>query len=87
MSLKLKILTEIKPTRILEIGTAVGYSASRFVQFAPEAIVDTIELDEARAKEAIENVKNIGIENQVNIFVNFLYSVKILHIVIHYVMI
>ena len=64
-----KILIQEKPTRILEIGTAVGYSASQFIRFAPDAIVDTIELDEERAKEAIENVRKIGIEKQVNILI------------------
>lgn len=64
-----EILEHEKPKKILEIGTAVGYSASRFVQFAPQAIVDTIELDEQRAKEAIQNVKKIGIEKNVNIII------------------
>lgn len=64
-----EILFQENPAKILEIGTAVGYSASQFVRFAPNAIVDTIELDEERAKEAKENVKKIGIENQINIFV------------------
>lgn len=64
-----KILEKENPERILEIGTAVGYSASRFVQHAPNAVVDTIELDEERAHEAIENVKKIGIEDKVNIFI------------------
>lgn len=64
-----EILLQENPAKILEIGTAVGYSASQFVRFAPHAIVDTIELDEERAKEAKENVKKIGIENQINIFV------------------
>ena len=64
-----EILEKEKPERILEIGTAVGYSASCFVAAAPNAIVDTIELDEARANEAIENVKKIGIEENVNIFI------------------
>ncbi len=64
-----KILEREKPQRILEIGTAVGYSASQFIRFAPNAIVDTIELDEQRASEASENVKKIGIEDKVNILV------------------
>lgn len=64
-----KILEQEKPQRILEIGTAVGYSASQFIRFAPNAIVDTIELDEQRASEARENVKKIGIEDKVNILV------------------
>ena len=62
-----EILEEEKPKRILEIGTAVGYSASRFIQYAPEAVVDTIELNEQMFKVATENIKKIGIESQVNI--------------------
>lgn len=63
------ILFEEKPTRILEVGTAVGYSASRFVQILPDVKVDTIELDEERAKEAIENIKNIGISDKINVMI------------------
>ena len=64
-----EILETEMPNRILEIGTAVGYSASRFVQYAPNAVVDTIELDETRAKEAIENIKKIGISENVNVMI------------------
>ena len=63
-----KILEEEKPKNILEIGTAVGYSASQFARFAPEAHIDTIELSEERVKEAKENIKNIGVQNQITIF-------------------
>jgi len=63
-------LEKEKPKRILEIGTAVGYSASQFVRFSGEqVIVDTIELDEERASQAKENIKSIGIENNINIIV------------------
>ena len=64
-----EILEKENPKRILEIGTAVGYSASCFVKYAKDAIVDTIELDEVRAQEAIENVKKIGVDNNINIMV------------------
>ena len=63
-----KILEEEKPKNILEIGTAVGYSASQFARFAPEAHIDTIELSEERVKESTENIKNIGVQNQITIF-------------------
>ena len=67
---KIKEILEIeKPKRILEIGTAVGYSASCFVRYAEDAIVDTIELDEERAKQAIENVKKIGVDKNINIII------------------
>lgn len=63
-----KILKEENPKRILEIGTAVGYSASCFVRVCPDVIVDTIELNEERYNEALVNLKNIGIENNVNVY-------------------
>ncbi len=63
------ILALKRPNKILEIGTAVGYSASCFVKYAPNVIVDTIELDEVRANEAIENVKKIGVDENVNIMI------------------
>ena len=48
-----KILEEIKPKRILEIGAAVGYSAMCFSKYlSDDGIIDTIERDEERIKEA-----------------------------------
>ena len=65
-----KILKEVKPSRILEIGTAVGYSASQFAKYTEKnCIIDTIEIDEERAKEAKENIKKIGFEDRINVIV------------------
>lgn len=64
-----EILKEEKPKRILEIGTAVGYSASCFAKYAENAVIDTIELDEERAKEAIVNVEKIGVNDRINIMI------------------
>ena len=65
-----EILETEKPKRILEIGTAVGYSASCFVRYSDsDVMVDTIELDEERAKQAIENVKKIGVDKNINIMI------------------
>ena len=63
-----EILIKENPKRILEIGTAVGYSASQFAKYAKESVIDTIELNEERYKEAKENVKNIGIDDRINIY-------------------
>ena len=63
-----KILTEKKPKRILEIGTAVGYSAICFTKFLDnEGIIDTIEREHDRVSEANENIKKVGVENRINI--------------------
>ena len=64
-----KLLEDEKPKNILEIGTAVGYSAIQFARFAEEACIDTIELNEDRAKEAKENIKKVGAEERINILV------------------
>lgn len=71
-----EILIKEKPTKILEIGTATGYSSICFATILLEncrgencstITIDTIELDEARANEAIENIKQIGLEKNINV--------------------
>ena len=62
------ILNELKPKRILEIGTAVGYSAICFSEYLQEdGKIDTIERDEERIKEAKENIKKVEVEEKINI--------------------
>ncbi len=64
-----KILGEIKPTKILEIGTAVGYSAICFSEYLQEdGKIDTIERDIERVKEARENIKKAEVEEKINIY-------------------
>ena len=62
-------LKEIKPKRILEIGTAVGYSAICFSKYlAEDGIIDTIERDEERIAEAKANIKEMELDNKINIY-------------------
>ena len=64
-----RYLKEINPRRILEIGTAVGYSAMCFTEFLGEdGKIDTIERESDRVKEARENIKNVGVEEKINIY-------------------
>lgn len=64
-----KILDEIKPKKILEIGTAVGYSAICFSEYLQEnGKIDTIERDTERVKEARENIKKAEVEEKINIY-------------------
>ena len=57
------------PTRILEIGTAVGYSAICFSEFLQNGgTIDTIERDQERIEEAKINIKKVGVENCINIY-------------------
>ena len=63
-----KILNENKPKAILEIGTAVGYSAMCFSEYlAEDGIIDTIEREHERVEEAKENIKKAEVENKINI--------------------
>jgi len=64
-----KILTEKKPNRILEIGTAVGYSAICFSEYLSETgVIDTIERDEERVSQARENIIKAEVKEKINIF-------------------
>ena len=63
-----KELENIKPSRILEIGTAVGYSAICFSEFLAEnGVIDTIERDHDRVSEALENIKKAEVQDKINI--------------------
>lgn len=64
-----KILKDVKPKRILEIGTAVGYSAIRFSEYLQEnGSIDTIERDKQRIDEAKQNIKELNLEGKINIY-------------------
>lgn len=63
-----QILKELKPNKILEIGTAVGYSAICFSKYLAEGgIIDTIEREESRITEAEINIKDLNLEQKINI--------------------
>ena len=63
----LKVLLAIqRPMRILEVGTAVGFSTLLFCEYAPEgAHVTTIEQYEKRIPIAKENFRRAGREEQI----------------------
>ena len=64
-----KYLKENKPKRMLEIGTAVGYSAICFTEFLSEdGTIDTIEREHERVIEAKENIKRAEVEGKINIY-------------------
>lgn len=65
-----KILLDEKPKRILELGTATGYSSICFSNILNNDVyIDTIELNEERANEAIDNIKELGLEDKINVMV------------------
>lgn len=58
-------LAEVRPGRILEIGTAIGFSALFMAMVCPGAEIDTIELDPARRERAMAAVAAAGAANRV----------------------
>lgn len=52
---------------ILEIGSAIGYSAIRMALVSDDIHITTIERDEERYREAIQNIKKMNLESRINI--------------------
>ena len=52
--------------RILEIGTAIGFSAIEFANVAPDIKVTTIEMDIDRHIKARQNIHDSGLDERIN---------------------
>lgn len=52
---------------ILEIGSAIGYSAILMASSNKETQITTIERDEVRYMECLKNVKKCGLDNKINV--------------------
>lgn len=57
-----------KAVSILEIGTAIAYSASALVLKDPSRNIDSLERDEIRYKEAINNLRSLKLENKIKLY-------------------
>ena len=57
-----------KPAQILEIGTAVGYSAACFAEKSKTCKVTSIELDEEMCKKAISNFEDLYLSERITVF-------------------
>ena len=60
------LLAMHKPTRILEIGTAIGYSACFFARTCPDCRITTIERDEDLYRTAVSNLKQLGCADRID---------------------
>lgn len=67
----LEIMTlQAKPERILEIGSAVGFTAILMAaSLGDGGIIDTIELDPEVAAQAISNIRKAGFSEKINVIV------------------
>ena len=69
LDLILMVLSLKKPNKILEIGTAVGYSAINFSRYleGENAKIKTIELKENMVNIARENIASMGLEEKIEV--------------------
>lgn len=63
--------------KVLEIGTAIGYSAIMMCSVDNDVMVTTIERDEKRYLEAIKNIKKVNLEDRIQLIYNDALDVKI----------
>lgn len=63
----LNIIRMKKPRRILEIGTAVGYSALCFAAASPETEIVSLEVSEEMFRTASANVDRYGLDRRIQI--------------------
>lgn len=63
----MKYIKEHNVKSILEIGSAIGYSAILMASSTKEVTVTTIERDENRYMECLKNVKKCGMEKKINV--------------------
>ncbi len=59
-----------KVSKVLEIGTAIGYSAILMANANSFVEITTIEKDEKRYKEAVKNVNKSGLDKRIEVVYN-----------------
>jgi predicted O-methyltransferase YrrM len=67
MSILLDKFKEINPKRILEIGTAIGYSGLMMLTACPESYLVTVEIDARSAEVARQTFKSAGLTERVQL--------------------
>ena len=63
----LNLIRERNCKQILELGTAVGYSAMHMARLSKDIHIDTIEKDEAMYQQAIKNIDEAGLSDQIKV--------------------
>lgn len=64
----LNLIREKSCKRILELGTAVGYSSIAMAKLDPEIRIDTIERNKEMYDRAIINIAREGLEKQIRVY-------------------
>lgn len=62
---------------VLEIGTAIGYSAIMMALSNPYVMITSIERDEVRYLEALKNIKKLNLEDRITLIFKDALDVKL----------
>lgn len=73
----LHYIKDHKIKNILEIGSAIGYSAIRMCLVSSDVHVTTIERDQVRYQEAIHNIQKCGLENRIIVILKDAFDVDL----------
>ena len=63
----MRYIKEHKIKNVLEIGSAIGYSAILMASSYKDTVVTTIEKDETRYMECLKNVKKCNLDKKINV--------------------
>ncbi len=61
------LVASVQPKKILEIGTAIGYSGTLMLKNSPFATLTTLEIDDSRLAIATNTFHEFGVEKRVSI--------------------
>lgn len=62
-----KYIKENNVKRVLEVGSAIGYSAIRFASIKDDIFITTIERDDDRYNQAVKNITDMDLSDRIEI--------------------
>ncbi|WLR44031.1 O-methyltransferase [Bacillus carboniphilus] len=73
----LLLLQLYKPKKILEIGTAIGYSSMRMAMAFNDVKITTIERDQDRFEKAVSTIKQNGLSDRIDVINGDALSIEV----------
>ena len=62
------LLRDQHPQKVLEIGSAIGFSALKMAEALPDATIDTIERDQERLAKAVGFIQGSGFKERIRLY-------------------
>lgn len=72
-----RFIVDHQVENILEVGTAIGYSAIMMALSSPNVKITTIEREQERYMEAVKNIKKFGLEDRITLIFNDALDVEV----------